>query len=233
MRPTKAKAVFLFDVDNTLLDNDRVIEDLKRFLAREVGQKRSRRYWKIFEELRTELGYADYLGALQRYRREYPHDVHLLALSRFLINYPFANRLFPGSLDVIEYAKAHGQVAILSDGDVVFQPRKVERSGLREAVEGNVMIYVHKERELKDVVARYPAKHYVMIDDKLRILTAIKKAWGSKVTTVFPRQGHYAMDPKILSSCPPAYVSIARIGELLNYDLRTLISAAHAAVVTS
>jgi len=233
MRPTKAKAVFLFDVDNTLLDNDRVIEDLKRFLAREVGQKRSRRYWKIFEELRTELGYADYLGALQRYRREYPHDVHLLALSRFLINYPFANRLFPGSLDVIEYAKAHGQVAILSDGDVVFQPRKVERSGLREAVEGNVMIYVHKERELKDVVARYPAKHYVMIDDKLRILTAIKKAWGSKVTTVFPRQGHYAMDPKILSSCPPADVSIARIGELLNYDLRTLISAAHAAVVTS
>jgi len=233
MRPTKAKAVFLFDVDNTLLDNDRVIEDLKRYLAREVGQKRSRRYWKIFEELRTELGYADYLGALQRYRREYPHDVHLLALSRFLINYPFANRLFPGSLDVIEYAKAHGQVAILSDGDVVFQPRKVERSGLREAVEGNVMIYVHKERELKDVVARYPAKHYVMIDDKLRILTAIKKAWGSKVTTVFPRQGHYAMDPKILSSCPPADVSIARIGELLNYDLRTLISAAHAAVVTS
>jgi len=233
MRPTKAKAVFLFDVDNTLLDNDRVIEDLKRFLAREVGQKRSRRYWKIFEELRTELGYAAYLGALQRYRREYPHDVHLLALSRFLINYPFANRLFPGSLDVIEYAKAHGQVAILSDGDVVFQPRKVERSGLREAVEGNVMIYVHKERELKDVVARYPAKHYVMIDDKLRILTAIKKAWGSKVTTVFPRQGHYAMDPKILSSCPPADVSIARIGELLNYDLRTLISAAHAAVVTS
>src|ERR1043165_8569276 len=177
MRPTKARAVFLFDVDNTLLDNDRILEDVKKFLAREVGQQRSQSYWKIFEELRTELGYADYLGALQSYRSEYPHDVHLLAVSRFLINYPFANRLFPASLDVIEYAKKFAQVTLLSDGDVVFQPRKVERSGLDDAVEGHVMIYVHKERELKDVQRRYPAKHYVMVDDKLHILTAIKRAW--------------------------------------------------------
>jgi FMN phosphatase YigB (HAD superfamily) len=223
MKPRANQAVFLFDVDNTLLDNDRVIEDLKSFLAREVGLKRCQSYWNIFEELRTELGYADYLGALQRYRSQYPHDVHLLGVSRFLIAYPFANRLFPGSLDAIEHAKKYGQVALLSDGDVVFQPRKVERSGLQEAVEGHVMIYVHKEQELKDVQRRYPARHYVIVDDKLHILTAIKKAWGAKVTTVFPRQGHYAKDPKILSTNPPADVTLERIGELLNCDLSALI----------
>jgi FMN phosphatase YigB (HAD superfamily) len=223
MKPKDAPAVFLFDVDNTLLDNDRVIEDVKGFLAREVGKKRGRSYWNIFEQLRAELGYADYLGALQRYRSQYPHDVHLLAVSRFLIEYPFANRLFPGSIDVIERAQQHGQVALLSDGDVVFQPRKVERAGLQEAVRGHVMIYVHKEQELKDVQRRYPARHYVMVDDKLHILTAIKKAWGAKVTTVFPRQGHYAKDPKILSTNPPADVTIERIGELLDCDLRALI----------
>src|SRR5438105_1622704 len=187
--------VFLFDVDNTLLDNDRVTEDLQNYLEREVGHKRRERYWTIFERLRAELGYADYLGALQRYRTEYPHDPNLLMVSRFLVNYPFANRLFPNSLDVIERCKQWGPVVILSDGDVVFQPRKVERSGLSEAVDGNVLIYVHKEKELDDVEQRYPARHYVMVDDKLTILTALKKTWGARVTTVFPRQGHYAKDP--------------------------------------
>jgi hypothetical protein len=161
--------VFLFDVDNTLLDNDRVTGDLKCHLAKEVGHERQERYWTIFEQLRVELGYADYLGALQRYRVEHPRDPHLLTVSRFLVNYPFANRLFPNSLDVVEHVKQWGKAVILSDGDVVFQPRKIDRSGLFEAVEGNVLIYIHKERELEDVGQRYPADHYVLIDDKLRI----------------------------------------------------------------
>jgi len=210
------KTVFLFDVDNTLLDNDRVIADLTKYLKREVGPERARCYWTIFERLRTRLGYADYLGALQHYRIEYPHDLGLLAISRFLINYPFANRLFPNSLDVIEHVKQLGAAVLLTDGDVVFQPRKVDRSGLYEAVEGHALIYVHKEHELADVEERYPAAHYVMVDDKLRILAAIKKIWGHRVTTVFVQQGHYALDPKILAACPAADLSIERIGALLN-----------------
>lgn len=214
--------VFLFDVDNTLLDNDRVTEDLQRHLEREVGRERQERYWTIFEQLRVELGYADYLGALQRYRIEYPRDPRLLTVSHFLIHYPFADRLYPNALKVIEQVKRWGTVVILSDGDVVFQPRKVERSGLFEAVGGNVLIYIHKEQELDDVEQRYPAEHYVLIDDKLRILSAVKTIWGSRVTTVFPRQGHYALDREVLAHFPPADVTIARIGDLLNHDLSTL-----------
>jgi len=168
------RVVFLFDVDNTLLDNDRVSADLKRFLTREVGEDRQRQYWEIFEELRAELGYADYLGALQRYRVNHPREPHLLEVSSYLVNYPFANRLFPGSLDALEHVRAFGPTVILSDGDVVFQPMKIHRSGLFEAVEGRVLIYIHKENELADVEARYPAEHYVLVDDKVRILAAIK-----------------------------------------------------------
>lgn len=207
--------VCLLDVDNTLLDNDRVTADLKRFLEREVGPERTRRYWELFEQLRRELGYADYLGALQRYRDEYPRDPHVLHLSPYLIDYPFANRLYPESLDVIERLKELGQVAILSDGDVVFQPRKVDRAGLTSAVDDNVLIYVHKERELEDVAARFPAEHYVVIDDKLRILAAIKNVWGDRVTTVFPRQGHYAFDPANLAAEPAADITVDRIGDIL------------------
>jgi phosphoserine phosphatase len=214
--------VFLFDVDNTLLDNDRVTEDLQRYLECEVGHERQERYWTIFEQLRVELGYADYLGALQRYRTEYPRDPRLLTVSHFLINYPFANRLYPNALEVIEHVKQWGSVVILSDGDVVFQPRKVERSGLFEAVGGNVLIYIHKDQELDDVEQRYPAEHYVLIDDKLRILSAVKAIWASRVTTVFPRQGHYALDRQVLARFPPADVTITRIGDLLNHDLSTL-----------
>ncbi|MBP1689738.1 MAG: hypothetical protein H6Q34_311 [Deltaproteobacteria bacterium] len=218
--------VFLLDVDNTLLDNDRVMADLMRHLEREVGHERQQRYWAIFEGLRGELGYADYLGALQRYRVEHPRDPHLLTVSHFLVNYPFANRLFPNALDVIEHLRAWGPTVILSDGDVVFQPRKVERSGLFEAVERNVLIYIHKEVELDDVERRYPADRYVLVDDKLRILAAVKNVWGKRVTTVFPRQGHYATDSKALVGHPPADVTIERIGELLDHDLAGLIAAA-------
>lgn len=218
------RIVFLFDVDNTLLDNDHISDDLKRYLSKEVGHGRQQRYWEIFEQLREELGYADYLGALQRYRIENPRDPHLLCTSKYLINYPFANRLYPGSLDAVDHVKQWGTPAILSDGDVVFQPRKIDRSGLFEAFDGNVLIYIHKEHDLEDVEMRFPADHYVMVDDKLRILTAIKKVWGARVTTVFPRQGHYALDPKILEDYPPADISIDRIGDLVRYNLADLAS---------
>jgi len=211
--------VFLFDVDNTLLDNDHVTKDLKRHLEGEVGHERQEHYWSILELLRKELGYVDYLGALQRYRHEYPRDPHLLTVSRFLVNYPFANRLFPNSLDVIEYCKGWGPVVILSDGDVVFQPRKIERSGLFDAVDGNVLIYVHKEQELDDVERRYPARHYVLVDDKPRILDAVKKVWHSRATTIFPRQGHYAHDPQALAVYPSPDISLDRIGDLLHVDV--------------
>src|SRR6266446_9245575 len=211
--------VILFDVDNTLLDNDRVTADLQRHLEYTVGHERQECYWAIFEQLRTELGYADYLGALQRYRGEYPRDPHLLTVSHFLLNYPFANRLYPNSLDAIEYVSRFGPVVILSDGDVVFQPMKVERSGLREAVDERVLIYVHKELELDDVERRFPADHYVMVDDKVRILTALKQFWGSKVTTVFPRQGHYALDPTEVAKYPPPDISIERIGDVTGIEL--------------
>jgi len=216
--------VFLFDVDNTLLDNDRVTADLRRHLEREVGAERNARYWAIFEELRAELGYADYLGALQRYRGEYPRDPHLLTVSSFLINYPFADRLFPNALDVIEKVRAWGPAVILSDGDVVFQPHKIERSALWDAVSGNVLIYIHKERELDDVQRRYPAEHYVLIDDKVRILAAVKEVWGNRLTTVFPKQGHYALDTKEVAKYPAADITVERIGDLLGYDVPAFLA---------
>jgi FMN phosphatase YigB (HAD superfamily) len=211
--------VFLFDVDNTLLDNDRVTHDLKRYLERQFGQEVRDRYFAIFEELRAELGYADYLGTLQRYRLEAMCDPRLLMMSEYLVDYPFANRLYPGSLDALEHVSRWGPAVILSDGDVVFQPRKVRRSSLWDAVEGRVLIYIHKEQMLDDVERHYPARHYVMVDDKLRILAAMKDVWGDRLTTVFPRQGHYALDPRIVGAYPAADITIERIGELASFDL--------------
>jgi hypothetical protein len=222
--PADNRLVFLFDVDNTLLDNDRVTADLKRHLEKQVGTERQQRYWDIFEQLRTELGYADYLGALQRYRVENPRDPGVLEISRFLVDYPFATRLYPDSLDVVEHVKKWGTAVVLSDGDVVFQPLKVVRSGIYDAVDGNVLIYIHKEQELDDVASRFPADQYVLIDDKLRILNAVKKIWGAKVTTVFPKQGHYAHDPQALAAFPPADISVQRIGDLLDYDRAAFVA---------
>ena len=218
--------VFLFDVDNTLLSNDQVIADLEKYLEAEVGARGARDYWKFFEELRVELGYADYLGALQRYRAAYPHGLRLLSVSRFLINYPFARRLFPKALEVLAHCRRWGPTVLLSDGDVVFQPRKIDRSGLFEAVEGRVLIYVHKEKELADVARRHPARHYIMVDDKIRILAAMKKIWRSRLTTVFVRQGHYAVETKLAAGYPRADVTIAKIGDLLNCGLPALLAAA-------
>jgi hypothetical protein len=214
--------VFLLDVDNTLLDNDRISDDLRRFLEQEIGPVGTREYWEIFEDLRQELGYADYLGSLQRYRNSHHRDPNILTLSHYLIDYPFANRLFPESLDVIDMLQTMGTTVILSDGDVVFQPRKIDRSGLWSAVAGNVLIYIHKEQELEDVQSRYPARQYILVDDKLRILDSIKNIWGDRVVTVFPRQGHYAHDPKILATYPPADITVERIGDLLRLDPQTL-----------
>ena len=210
--------VFLFDVDNTLLDNDRVTADLRLFLDREVGSERSSTYWQIFEDLRSDLGYADYLGALQLYRTKHPYDSHLLSVSTYLINYPFANRLFPNSLDVIDKCKQKGRVVILTDGDVVFQPRKIERSGLFEAVDGNILVYIHKEKELVDVERRYPARTYVLVDDKVRILSAVKSIWNDRVVTVFPKQGHYALNLPEVRKYPAPDIAIERIGDMISIE---------------
>ncbi len=220
---TTHDTVFLLDVDNTLLDNDRVQADLREHLAREFGAENRDRYWRIFEALRAELGYADYLGALQRYRLSEMTEPGLLLMSAFLVDYPFAQCLYPNALDVIAHLCAAGTTVILSDGDAVFQPRKVQRSGLWDAVDGRVLIYIHKEQMLADVERRFPARRYVMVDDKLRILAAMKQAWRQRLTTVFPRQGHYALDPQTVSKYPPADLQIERIGELCGIDAAGLV----------
>ena len=218
----RPNVAFLLDVDNTLLDNDRITGDLRRHLDEQVGHQRADSYWACFEKIRMELGYADYLGALQRYRIEYPRDPHLLTVSHFLLHYPFADRLFPRALEVIAHLKQRGRVVIVSDGDVVFQPLKIERSGITQSVDGHVLIYIHKEKEMDDVQQRYPADHYVMFDDKLHVLAGMK-ACCSRITTVFIQQGHYAHDPEILQRTPPADVSLRCIGDVLDYDIAALI----------
>jgi len=218
--------IFLLDVDNTLLNNDAIETNLKQHLTEEFGAGNRDRYWSLLEELRTELGYADYLGALQRYRLQDLSDPRLLLMSSFLVDYPFADRLYPGALDVIRHLNRWGMTVILSDGDVVFQPRKVQRSGLWDAVEGRVLIYIHKEKMLEDVMRRYPVRHYVMVDDKLSILAAMKVILGDRLTSVFPRQGHYAHDPKNTAAYPPADITINAISDLVEYQLPTLLSNA-------
>ena len=217
-----ARVIFLVDVDNTLLDNDRLIADLMDHIASEYGAVSQQRYAQILEEVLGRLGYVDYLGALQQYRLEHLDDPRLLQMSSFLVDYPFAQRLYPGAQAVLRHLGRFGPTVILSDGDVVFQPRKVQRSGLWEAVEGRVLIYVHKEQMLAAVARRFPAARYVMIDDKIRILDAIKKAWGERVTTIMPRQGHYALDTAAVASYPPADVTVERIADLLERDFGSL-----------
>jgi FMN phosphatase YigB (HAD superfamily) len=212
-----ADIAFLFDVDNTLVDNDRVTQDLSDYLIREHGAYAHDCYWLLFEDLRRELGYADYLGALERYRLRYIHDPRILRMANWLIDYPFKERLFPGALDAVRHVAQWGTTAIVSDGDAVFQPRKVYCTGLSDLFQRRVLIYIHKEDELAHVERLFPARHYVMIDDKLRLLAAIKKYWGARVTTVFPRQGHYATDMRILTEYPAADLSIAHIADLLRF----------------
>jgi FMN phosphatase YigB (HAD superfamily) len=221
----QGEIVFLFDVDNTLLDNDSVENDLRQHIEREFGTEIRNRYFSILEELRSELGYTDYLGALQRFRLDDLCDPRLLMMSSFLVDYPFADRLYPGALAALKHVGGWGKTVILSDGDVVFQPRKVQRSGLWDAVEGRVLIYIHKERMLADVKRHFPAQDYVMVDDKLRILTAMKKAWNGRLTTVFPKQGHYALDRQLVAVYPPADITIDRIGDIVSFSLSAFLSA--------
>jgi FMN phosphatase YigB (HAD superfamily) len=223
--PSLEPVVVLVDVDNTLLDNDRIIDDLKRHIEQQFGAQSRDRYFAIFEALYAELGYADYLGALQRYRLENQCDTRLLLMSSFLVDYPFTDRLYPGALDVLKHARTWGETVILSDGDVVFQPRKVERSGLWDAVEGRVLIYVHKEQMLADIERHYPARHYIMVDDKLRILTVMKKVWREKLTTVLPCQGHYALDRNDTDTYPPADIIVDYIGDLVKLDLAAFLQS--------
>lgn len=214
--------VFLFDVDNTLLDNDRIRDDFSRRIALDFGAAGVAGYWQAYEALRSEFGYADYLAALQRFRQPRDGDVRLPGLSGFMLDYPFAERLYPGALEAVAHVARYGQPVVLSDGDIVFQPRKIERAGLREAFDGHVLLYIHKETMIEDMQRRYPARHYVMIDDKLRVLTAMKVRMGDRLTTVMPRQGHYALDPAIIAECPPADITIERIGDLAAHDFSRL-----------
>jgi len=222
-----ADVVFLLDVDNTLLDGDRIVADLHQHLEREFDAACSQRYWTIFDALREELGYVDYLGAFQRLRLDIEQgsadEQRLLTMASFLIDYPFAERLYPRALAVIKHLDSFGPTVILTDGDVVLQPHKLQRSGLWDAVQGRALIYVHKEQSLNAVERNYPARHYVMVDDKLRLLTAMKAIWKDRLTTVFPRQGHYAMDAAAVAAQPAADLTIERIGELANLDLPSII----------
>jgi FMN phosphatase YigB (HAD superfamily) len=218
--------VFLVDVDDTLLDNDRIQDDLRDHLESYFGAACRDRYWTIQEDLFCELGYRDYLGALQRYRLENPRSPQLLTMASYLVDYPFADRLYPGALEVLARLRQWGPTVVVSDGDVVFQPRKVERAGIWKAADGQVLIYVHKELMLDDVAERYPARHYVFVDDKLRILTAVKRSWGNRVTTVFPRQGKYAHDAKALATYPRPDVNVESIAELLETDFDKLLPVA-------
>ncbi len=217
--------VFLLDVDNTLLENDRVTADLRANLEAELGPAARERYFELFADLRRELGYADYLETLQRYRLEHSHTQCLMSVSEFLIDYPFRERLYPGALEVVTHLQALGRAVILSDGDVVFQPHKIRRSGLYDAVNGEVLIYIHKEKELAEVERLYPATHYVMVDDKLRLLSAVKNVWGERLTTVFVRQGHYAFDLEETEPYPAADVTVTRLAELLGFDHRDFLSS--------
>ena len=214
--------VILFDVDNTLLDNDRIQADLSAHLESEYGAKVRDRYQEIFEQIRGELGYADYLGALERYRVETMHDPRILRMASWLVDYPFVERLYPDALSAVHHAREFGHPVVLSDGDAVFQPHKVVHSGIWPAFNDNVLIYIHKEQELEDVERLYPARHYVMVDDKLRILTAMKEIWGKRLTTIFPRQGHYANDPAELAKYPPADFAVDHISEVARFDFSQL-----------
>jgi FMN phosphatase YigB (HAD superfamily) len=213
------EVIFLLDVDNTLLDNDRFAADLGERLELAFGASERARYWEIFGRLREQFGLADYLGSLQTFRTGLDDHPELLAMSDFLLEYPFAARLFPRALEAVAHMNVLGRPVVLSDGDIVFQPRKIRRSGIWDAVEGRVMIYLHKERVLDHMQQRYPANHYVMVDDKPILLAAVKSVLKDKLTTVFVRQGHYALAPESNSLKPAPDLTIERIGDLIHHNL--------------
>lgn len=218
--------VFLLDVDNTLLDNDRFAADLRARLTQDFGAAECERYWKLYNDLRQQFGYADYLGALQQFRDGCSDDQRLLLISDFLLDYPFSERLYPRALQAVAQLRKLGLPVVLSDGDIVFQPRKIHRSGIRDAVDGRVMVCTHKESSLSAMQARFPASHYVMVDDKPQLLAAMKRAMGDNLTTVFVRQGHYATESATATIDPPPDRIIERIGDLCGLDLAWFLSNA-------
>jgi FMN phosphatase YigB (HAD superfamily) len=215
--------VFLFDVDDTLLDNDAVKAELGQQVLEHFGRSESDRFWAIYEEQRAKHSYADFLGTLERFRLEHLGKPRALLLSNWLMAYPFADRLYPQALDAVRHVAQWGLPVILTDGDGVFQPYKLERAGLWKAFEGRVLDFVHKQQELDAVERAYPARHYVVIDDKASVLGAIKTVWGKRVTTVFVRQGHYANNPKALASEPAPDRTLERIAELRNVEFSALL----------
>lgn len=218
--------VFLLDVDNTLFDNDRFSHDLDARLLRDFGADGRKRYRQHYQALRDAVGYADYLGAVQRLRADFDDDPDLLQLAAFILDYPFAEGLYPGALDAVAHLHLHGMPAILSDGDIVLQPRKIQRSGLWQAVAGQVAITLHKQHETQDVQQRWPAGHYVMIEDKPLLLAQMKKLMGAQLTTVFIQQGHYAVEQGLSPGDPAADIVLARISDLRSLTARDFIAAA-------
>jgi FMN phosphatase YigB (HAD superfamily) len=214
----EAATIFLLDVDNTLLDNDRFAADLGQQVEKSFGAAQRTRYWDIFAQRRAALGLADYLGSLQEFRAGLDDEPQLLGMSQYLLDYPFASRLFPLALEAVAHLNTQGAAVVLSDGDIVFQPRKIQRSGIWDAVQGRVMIYLHKEQVLDHMQRRFPAKHYVMVDDKANLLAAMKSVLGAQLTSVFVRQGHYALAAESNSVVPAPDLVIERIGDLLNHN---------------
>ncbi len=223
---TSSPIVFLLDVDNTLIDNDRFGSDLTARLYQEFGQPECERYWSIYGALRDKHGFADYLGALQDFRTGCNNEAALLQMSKFLLDYPFNERVYPRARDAIRHMNGMGNTVILSDGDIVFQPRKIQRSGLWDAVEGRVLVYLHKERMLAVMQRHFPATHYVMLDDKPKLLAAMKRVLADRMTTVFVRQGHYAADSEPVAIDPAPDLVVEHIGDLCDvapafFDLTT------------
>lgn len=227
-----ASMVFLLDVDNTLLDNDQVQADLDAHIGKLFGADAAKTYWGLYETLREKLGYADYLGAIQQFRLECDDEVRAQDLAAWLLAYPFGERLYPGALDAIAHLSRLGECVVLSDGDVVLQPRKISVSGIARAVGDRVLIYVHKERMLDDVARRFPAQHYVMVEDKLRVLHGMKRRWRERLTTVFVSQGHYANDPAARKEYPPAQIELGGIRELCDLDAGAFLSPSEPAEAT-
>lgn len=218
--------VILLDVDNTLLDNDRFAADLRTRLTRDFGEAGCKRYWAIYEDVRDQGDYADYLETLQRFRPDLDEDPRLLEMSPFLLDYPFAERLYPQALETLAHLATLGLPVILSDGDVVFQPRKIQRAGLWDAVDGRVLVATHKEKQLQAVQRIYPARHYVMVDDKPRLLAAMKDVLGPRLTTVFVQQGHYAAESTRNTEGPKPDIRINCLADLRDYGLPALLDPA-------
>lgn len=222
----KSPLVVLCDVDNTLLNDNRIVSDLCDFLLDKLGEQGAKQYWTHFEALSQSLGYADYLGALQRARDEHPHEMHFIAITNFLLTYPFSERLFPRALDVIDHVACWALPVIVSDGDVVLQPIKLHRAGLARKVQDRVLVYIHKEKELDDIMQRYPATHYVFVEDNLSILSSVKREWGQRVTTIHirphghpPDEGRTALQPDI---------TLNDIGDMLRINEADLRGSSHA-----